>query len=641
MDFLGLKTLTVIRNVCEMVKQTQGIDIPIDNLPLDNPVAYELLNKGNTVGVFQLESGGMRDLCRKFQISSVEHITALVALYRPGPMDLIPDFIKRRHGQVAIVYEHALLESITKETYGVLIYQEQVMQAAQLLAGYTLGGADLLRRAMGKKKADEMASQREIFVKGCAKTNNIPVAKANQVFDLLEKFAGYGFNKSHAVAYAIVAYQTAYLKANYPVEFLSAMMSNDMGSQDKLKVVLDEARSMGVEVLPPDVNEGRAFFAPASFRGSRREEAQISSEKDQSLLTSAATKAIRFGLAAIKGVGEIAVQEILRAREAGGKFTSLEDLCRRIDTRAVNRKVLEALIKCGACDGLGETRASMFANLERILGRAASDAADRARGQSSLFGMLEETAPIKPGTAAPLPEWPQHELLAHEKELLGFYVTGHPMTPYAPLLERYCLHNSVTAKALAPRTMTRLGGMISAVQQGFSKKNGKPYAMVTLEDLEGTMSMLLMNENYDKYRDLLTPSRALLVIGEVNNDEDKPKIFPQEIMPLEDAPKKFTRQVHFRLNTAHVNDQTLAAARALCEAHPGRVPVFLCLRRPNGEIVFIETHEKFSVTPSAELQQAVDDLFGEETWYARVDTSLPERARKPWERREGNGGEPE
>jgi DNA polymerase-3 subunit alpha len=643
MDFLGLKTLTVIRNVCEMVKQTQGIDIPIDNLPLDNQPAYDLLNKGNTVGVFQLESGGMRDLCRKFQISSVEHITALVALYRPGPMDLIPDFIRRRHGQVAIVYEHPLLESITQETYGVLIYQEQVMQAAQLLAGYTLGGADLLRRAMGKKKAEEMASQREIFVKGCAKTNNIPAAKANQIFDLLEKFAGYGFNKSHAVAYAIVAYQTAYLKGNYPVEFLSAMMSNEMGSQDKLKVVLDEARAMGVEVLPPDVNEGQAYFAPAHTRSRDREVAGSTPHADDGAPATAGSqlRAIRFGLAAIKGVGEIAVQEILRAREAGGRFTSLEDLCSRIDTRAVNRKVLEALIKCGACDSLGETRASMFASLEHVLGRAASDAADRARGQSSLFGMLEEAALKKPASAAPLPEWPQHELLAHEKELLGFYVTGHPMTPYAPLLERYCLHNSATAKSLPSRTMTRLGGMISAIQQGFSKKNGKPYAMVTLEDLEGTLSMLLMNENHDRYRELLTPSRALLVVGEVNNDEDKPKIFPQEIIPLEDAPKKYTRQVHFRLNTAHMNEQNLAAARALCEAHPGRVPVFLCLRRPEGEIVFIETHEKFYVTPSAALQQAVDDLFGEDTWYARVDTSLPERQRKPWERRESNGGDDE
>src|SRR6187549_3257056 len=280
MDFLGLKTLTVIRNTCELVKQTKSIDVPIDNLPLDDEKTYDLLNKANTIGIFQLESGGMRDLCKKFKISSVEHITALVALYRPGPMDLIPDFIKRRHGEIKIEYPHPLLEPISRETYGVLIYQEQVMQAAQLLAGYTLGAADLLRRAMGKKKVEEMQQQRETFVKGCAAANKIPAAKANQIFDLLEKFAGYGFNKSHAAAYAVVAYQTAYLKANYPVEFFCAMMTNDMNNTDKLSVVLNEARSMGVDVLQPDVNEGEMHFAPA--RGG---------------------KVIRFGLAAIKGVG--------------------------------------------------------------------------------------------------------------------------------------------------------------------------------------------------------------------------------------------------------------------------------------------------------------------------------------------------
>jgi DNA polymerase-3 subunit alpha len=619
MDFLGLKTLTVIRNTCEMVKRTRGIDIPIQNLPLDDAKAYELLNKGNTVGVFQLESGGMRDLCRKFQIGSIEHITALVALYRPGPMDLIPDFIKRRHGEVQIVYEHPLLESISKETYGVLIYQEQVMQAAQILAGYTLGGADLLRRAMGKKKVEEMQSQRETFVKGAAKANQIPAAKANQIFDLLEKFAGYGFNKSHAAAYAIVAYQTAYLKANYPVEFLSAMMTNDLGSQDKLKVVLDEARAMGVEVLPPDVNEGQAFFWPAPGKA-------------------AETPAIRFGLAAIKGVGEVAVQGMIQIREQGGRFQNLADLCERVDARTVNRKTLEALIKCGACDTFGETRATLFASLDRVLARAAEIAYDRQRGQSSLFGMLEE-APRQTENGPKLAEWPQHELLAHEKELLGFYVTGHPMTPFAPLLEKYCLHDSVTAKTLAPRSLTRVGGMISAVQQGFSKKNGKPYAMVTLEDLVGTMSMLCMNENFDKYRELLVPGKALLVVGEVNNDEDRPKLFPQEIMPLEDAPRKYTRQVHFRLNAVHVTEESLLAARAVCEAHPGRVPVFLCIRRAGGELVFLETHEKYLVTPSQALQQAVDNLFGEETYYARIDTSLPERAKRVWERKANDNGD--
>src|SRR4051812_17788579 len=320
MDFLGLKTLTVIRNTCEMVKQTRGIDVPIDHLPLDDPKTYDLLNKANTLGIFQLESGGMRDLCRKFQISSVEHITALIALYRPGPMELIPEFIKRRHGEVRIDYEHPLLEPICRETYGIMVYQEQVMQAAQALAGYTLGSADLLRRAMGKKKLEEMAKQRDSFVKGCATVNNIAASKANQVFDLLEKFAGYGFNKSHAAAYAIVAYQTAYLKANYPVEFLCAMMTNDMGNTDKLTILLNEARAMNIEVLPPDVNEGKVTFAP-----SRVGQASSPTTPD----ANPAKAAIRFGLAAIKGVGEGTVEGILKARAEGGRFESLGDLCER------------------------------------------------------------------------------------------------------------------------------------------------------------------------------------------------------------------------------------------------------------------------------------------------------------------------
>jgi DNA polymerase-3 subunit alpha len=630
MDFLGLKTLTVIRNVCEMVKQTQGVTITVDDLPLDDPKAYDLLNKGNTVGIFQLESGGMRDLCRKFQISSVEHITALVALYRPGPMDLIPDFIKRRHGEVAIEYEHPLLESISKETYGVLIYQEQVMQAAQILAGYTLGGADLLRRAMGKMKPEEMAKHRGLFVKGAKERNNIPEAKANSIFDLLEKFAGYGFNKSHAAAYAIVSYQTAYLKANYPVEFLSAMMTNDMGTQDKLKVVLDEAKVMGVEVLPPDVNDGQAYFYPAS--GGSRPEGDSASQ-------SPVRNAIRFGLAAIKGVGEAAVKGIIEARDKGGKFTSLTDFCERVDSRTVTRTTLEALIKCGACDSLNETRASMYAALDRVMARAASAAADRVRGQVSLFGMMEEATPKQVEKSAQLPEWPQHELLAHEKELLGFYVTGHPLTPLAPLLEKYCLHNSTTAKTLPARGMTRIGGMVSTVQQGMSKKNGKAYAMVTLEDLEGTFSMLLFNENYDKFRELLVPQKALLVVGEVNNEEDKPKLFPTEIMPLEDAQRKFTKQIHLRLYPAHINGAKLEATRALVEAHRGKCPLFLCFRYPDAPPLFIEAHERYAVAPSVACQQAVDDLLGEETYYAKVDTTPPERQRRAWERRSGGDEE--
>jgi DNA polymerase-3 subunit alpha len=627
MDFLGLKTLTVIRNTCEMVRTNQGIEVPIDHLPLDDAGAYDLLNKANTLGVFQLESGGMRDLCRKFQISSVEHITALIALYRPGPMELIPEFIKRRHGEVRIEYEHPLLEPICRETYGIMVYQEQVMQAAQVLAGYTLGAADLLRRAMGKKKVEEMQKQRDTFVKGCAKTNSIPAPKANQIFDLLEKFAGYGFNKSHAAAYAVVAYQTAWLKANYPVEFLSAMMTNDLGDIKKLGEFINEARSMGVEVLPPDVNESQVFFAPGAGNSSQPGNG------------AAQRKVIRFGLAAIKGVGEIAVESILSARRQGGRFKSLSDMCERVDIRTVNRKTLEALIKSGACDTFKETRATLFAQIDRTLARASSIISDRQRGQSSMFDQLEERIDPMPESISRLPEWPQHELLAAEKELLGFYVTGHPLTPYASILEKYALATTSTLATLPNRSLTRIGGLVAAVQNGVSKKSNKPYALVTIEDLEGSVQLLCMNENYDKYTELLQPNAAVLVVGEVNNGDDKPKIFPQEIIPLATAPRKYTKQVHFRLHTAHLTPGSLDSVQELASAHPGRCPLFLCFMRPAGEVVFVETHEKFSVAPSMELQAAANTKFGEETYYAKVDSSLPERTQRPWERERANGSD--
>jgi DNA polymerase III subunit alpha len=610
MDFLGLKTLTVIRNTCEMVKAGKGVDVPIDDLPLDDAKTYDLLNKANTVGVFQLESGGMRDLCRKFQISSVEHITALIALYRPGPMELIPEFIGRRHGQIRIQYEHPLLEPICAETYGIMVYQEQVMQAAQRLAGYTLGAADLLRRAMGKKKAEEMAKQRETFVQGCASANNIPAAKANQIFDLLEKFAGYGFNKSHAAAYAMVAYQTACLKANYPVEFLSALMTNDMGDVAKVGILINEARAFGVEVLPPDVNESQVVFAPA--RGGT---------------------VIRFGLAAIKGVGAVAVESILRAREEAGKFSSLMDLCQRVDTRTVNRKVLEALIRSGACDTFGETRATLYSQIDHVLARAASVALDRQRGQASLFGMLEEhVAPEPENGPRQLPEWPQSQMLAAEKELLGFYVTGHPLTPYASVLDRYALTTIAAAGQTPSRSLTRLGGLVSAIQQGVSKKSGKPYALVTIEDLTGSIQMLCLNDNFDKFRDFLELNKAVLVIGEINSAEDKPKLFPQEIMALDEAPKRYTKQVHLRLSSARLTAQNLESLRQLVLNHTGKCPLFLCIKNAAGQVVFIETNERFFVTPSLKLQETADGLFGTETYYVKVDTSLPERVNRRWER---------
>jgi DNA polymerase-3 subunit alpha len=482
-----------------------------------------------------------------------------------------------------------------------------------------------------------MAKQRAIFVNGCKEKNNIPEAKANQIFDLLEKFAGYGFNKSHAAAYAIVAYQTAYLKANYPVEFYCAMMTNDMADTAKLSLYINEARGQGIDVLPPDVNESGVHFAPAEstaiVAGASRPCEQDKEHTGETPVSLLPRNAIRFGLAAIKGIGEIAVQSILKARSEGGRFTSLSDLCVRVDTRTVNRKALESLIKSGACDCFGETRATLFAQIDRTLARAAGIVADRQRGQGSLFGMLQEKESPMAESIQKLPEWPQHELLAFEKELLGFYVTGHPLTPYAPLIEKYCLHNTSALAQLPHRSMTRIGGLIASVQNGVSKKTNQPYAMVTLEDLEGSVQVLCMNENFDRYRDLLAPNTAILVVGEVSTGDDKPKIFPQEILRLEEAPKKYTKQVHLRLHTAHLTPDQLDLIQEMVAGFAGRCPLFLCFKRPTGEIIFVETHERFHVTPSVELQKAVDGMFGEETYYAKVDTSPPERSSRRWERK--------
>jgi len=389
--------------------------------------------------------------------------------------------------------------------------------------------------------------------------------------------------------------------------------------------------------LPPDVNESGVHFTPveSTVIGARASRpCGPGNERTGETPVPLPHKAIRFGLAAIKGIGEIAVQSILKARSESGKFTSLSHLCERVDTRTVNRKALEALIKSGACDCFGDARATLFAQIDRTLARAASIVADRQRGQGSLFGMLQEKESPMLESMQKLPEWPQHELLAYEKELLGFYVTGHPLTPYAPLLEKYCLHKTSALAQLPHRSMTRIGGLIASVQNGVSKKTNQPYAMVTLEDLEGSVQVLCMNENFDKYRDLLAPNTAILVVGEVTTGDDKPKIFPQEIVRLEEAPKKYTKQVHLRLHTAHLTPGQLDLIHEMVAGFSGRCPLFLCFKRPTGEIIFLETHERFHVTPSVELQKAVDGLFGEEKYYAKVDTSLPERAPRRWERTE-------
>jgi DNA polymerase-3 subunit alpha len=420
------------------------------------------------------------------------------------------------------------------------------------------------------------------------------------------------------------------------------MMTNDMGDTEKLSQYIAEARGMGIEVLPPDLNESQVYFAPAP--GTRPSSPPTASPaatagRPSTPESSVPNNAIRFGLAAIKGVGEVAVHSILKARNEGKHFTSLSDMCQRVDGRSVNRKVLEALIKAGACDCFGKTRATLAAQAERTLARAASVIADRQRGQSSLFGSFEDQPIEGPDAGVNLPEWPDHELLASEKELLGFYVTGHPLTPYANLLQKFSLSTTKTIAQVPNRTLTRIGGMIAVVQKGTSKKTGKNYAMVTLEDLEGSVQVLCINESYDKYAGMLELKKAILVIGEVSTGDEAPKLFPQEIMRLEDAPRRYTRQVQLRLYTAHVTPESLEALRDLVMAHPGKCPLLLCFKRPTGEMIFLETHERYFVGPSHEFQQAVDERFGEDTYYAKVDNSLPERAPRRWERRSENGNE--
>lgn len=493
------------------------------------------------------------------------------------------------------------------------------MQATQILAGYTLGGADLLRRAMGKKKLEEMVLQRETFVKGCADTNGIPAPKANEVFDLLEKFAGYGFNKSHAAAYAVVAYQTAWLKTNYPVEFLSAMMTNDQGDTAKLSQYIAEAKTLGIETLGPDINASGLHFAPAAAEGGRR--------------------VIRFGLAAIKGVGEAAVEALLAARSLGGTFINLEDLCGRVETKAINRKALESLIKAGACDSVGPNRATVFHQIDGSMARATANASDKSRGQVSFFDTFEAAPAARQRVENPVvqEDWPVAQKLADEKELVGFYVSGHPLGPYEKLLSRHTTHTIEELAALPNRSMIRIGGLVSAVQKGVSKKTGKPYAMVTLEDMTGTVTALAMNESYDRYTELFVVNQALLVTAEVSTGEERPKLFPQEILPLDAAPKKFTKRIQLRLRSDQLGDTRLADLKALIEAHSGSVVVYLCIRMPGGESVWIEPNDRYQVTPSREFEAAITGLFGSESYQVKVDNSLPERAPRRWEKR-GNGG---
>ena len=630
MDFLGLKTLTVIKDTLDLIEQTTGQRLDIDKISLDDKKTFELLAKANTIGVFQLESQGMRDLCRRIGVDSIDVIIALIALFRPGPMNMLDDYVNRKHGKVKVEYDHPLLEPILKETFGVFVYQEQVMQAANVLAGYSLGGADLLRRAMGKKKPEEMEKQREIFIKGCHEKNKIPRAKAERIFDTLAKFAGYGFNKSHSAAYAVVAYQTAWLKANYPVEFMAGLLSNELANTDKIQLFINECKRMGIEVLPPDVNESGVRFTVGQASG-------LSAAKDKQ--DACPTRKIRFGLAAIKNVGEVAVQNVIQVREESGGFKSFEDFCTRVDLRIVNRKVLECLVKCGAFDSCGKPRAQVFAAIEYQMNRATSVQRDRERGQAALFDVGPVNARQMATGQPPAVEWSQSEMLAFEKELLGFYVTGHPLTQYAEILRRYELASSGRLTQLQDGQVTRIGGIVSKLQPKTTKQ-GKPMAIMTLEDLDGSVEVLIFPESYARYGPSLKADMAIFVCGMANLREDKPKIVADQIIPLEDVPTKFTKAVHIRLSAGTTEESALSRVHEVIGAHKGNVPVLFCFIYADGKLVFLEANEHFSVTPTQQFVRDIEAILGSDSVWLKVDSeklaaTKEIRRERPWERRNG------
>ncbi len=504
MDFLGLKTLTVIEDTVNLIRKREP-QFSLKNIPLDDKAAFELYNRGETIGLFQMESGGMTSTARNFDVQKIDDIIALIALYRPGPMDLIGDYIKRKKGLTKIRYEHPLLEEICADTYGVMIYQEQVMAAASKLAGYSLAQGDLLRRAMGKKDKKTMAKERSNFIEGCARTNKIPEKKANAIFDLLEKFAGYGFNKSHSAAYGLISYQTAYLKSHYSVEFMAGLLSNEINNTDKISVFVGECKRMGIVILPPDINKSGLKFTP---------------EKHDEKM------AIRYGLAAIKNVGESAMQMSIEERERAGDYTSLEDFCGRIGTRIANRKMLESLIKAGAFDFLGRDRAELFACIDESLSCAAAAMRDRTVGQVSLFDEETHAATTRKRTVTP---WSDHEKLSYEKELLGFYVSGHPLDAYVDLLAGKDYQPINSLGDLDDRSQFRIAGVIVQAEKKFTRKDGKPFAVVWIEDLTATLEVVVWNDVYVAVSELLVPGHVVEIRGTIDNRGDSLRATAQKV----------------------------------------------------------------------------------------------------------------
>jgi DNA polymerase III subunit alpha len=591
MDFLGLKNLTVIQDAEYHIRKKIP-DFRVADVPLDDFVTFDILNRGETMGVFQLESGGMVETCRKYGIDKIEDIIDLLALYRPGAMQFIDQMIEVKKGRKKAIFEHPLLEQVSGSTYGIMIYQEQVQNAAKLLAGYTLGGADLLRRAMGKKDAAKMAKERETFVNGCADTNNIGAALANQIFDKIEMFAGYGFNKSHSACYGHISYWTAYLKANYGVEFMSALLSNEVNNTDKISIFVSECYRMKLEILPPNVNKSGLRFLPE--------------------VTPSGGSGIRYGLAAIKNCGEMAMAASIAEREVNGEYKSIEDFANRLDSRVINKRILESLVKAGAFDWVNETRASLFSRLESIIASSSSAQKDRNSGQISLFDTMTFAAPVPSTTRSEsVEEWSKDERLANEKELLGFYVTGHPLDKFRALIDsdkfkKIGLIDDIDSSN--PKDRFPFAGMIHSVVPKMTK-SGKPFGVIGVEDFTGSTEFVLWGESFVPARD-----NGLLIVGnvikckaaiQIDDRTGGRRLTAYEVSELKQkrVSKSDKNLVELTLWTTRHSERDLQSIRHVLASYPGDTPVVLHFQNSAGKRVTVELPELYHVKKSDELFQ--------------------------------------
>jgi DNA polymerase III subunit alpha len=586
MDFLGLTTLTVLDDTVRMIEQNRQMHIDLSALPLDDAETYKLFASGETTAIFQFESHGMRDILRRYQPTRLEDLTALNALYRPGPIQggMIDDFINRKHGKKKVAYDLPELKEILEETYGVILYQEQVMQIANRLAGFSLGEADILRRAMGKKNHAEMAAQREKFLAGCA-ARKVPGKKAEKIFDLMAEFAGYGFNKSHSCAYALLAYQTAYLKTHFPVEFMAALLTSETGNTEKVVKYINESRGMGITVLPPDVNSSDLDFTPVG-------------------------EAIRFGLRAIKNVGENTVKGILDARTELGRFTSIYQFCDHIDTRLLNKRVVESLIKSGAMDSLGSRRSQMFAVIDRAMEKSQRRQREKLSGQHGLFGGASAAPEPAEEPLPDLEEWPEHETLAAEFATVGFYISGHPLSKFASKLAELGSIDLAAVEGRRNGEEITVAGIVVASRSMRSRK-GERWGILTLQDMTGVLEVLAFPESFARLEAVFKSNAPLVLKGRVNVEEAGTRLAVMDARKIEDMGQRPPGVMRVRVNLETLDAALLDELKELFATRPGSCSVAFDLVSPEGEVATLRADQRVKADP--ELVREVCRLCGDDS----------------------------